>query len=222
MNRGDIDNIFLISDHGLKKYKHDFNIVRFLEKKNVFIRPKDKISKFMSIIMKLFGVFNPNFFDTTYFHNKFKKMMEKGFKRKNVKSLSTSKNLRLVHFYSNYGGIYIPKSYRRIKSYINKNLIQNKKVLKTYLYDLKSLPDIIVKLNDGYLFSLKETYFLQNLSDSYNHSDKGIFIAFGKNISNNHKKIVAYTDIVPTILRLYNIKKPDHMKGNPLEIIKNN
>ena len=208
MNRSDIDNIFIMSDHGLKIYNNELNIMRYFEKKRIKFSNNELISKLMSILMKMFGFFNPRFFDTTFFHNKFKYFLAKIIKTDSKSKTNPLDSLKLIHFYSNYGGIYIPKRKKVLKDYLYKLLIHNKNVESVYLYDLPDLPDIILRLKDKYLFSVKSSFFLQNYSNSFNHSDQGIFMAFGKNIKKGQSPSISYLDILPTILVLYKIDKP--------------
>jgi hypothetical protein len=46
-------------------------------------------------------------------------------------------------------------------------------------------------------------------------------IAFGKNIENLKFNQVDYLDFAPTLLKLFNIGKLNHMQGKVLEILKN-
>jgi predicted AlkP superfamily phosphohydrolase/phosphomutase len=216
----DFDNLFIVSDHGLKLYRYEFNIKRFLEKKGLIFQNTDKVSKILSVFIKLLGYLNYNIFNTTYFHNKFKKFINKiKIFRSNpeIESHST----KFVHFYSNYGGIFLSKEDKIKKELIRKVLIQNKCVNDVLIYNSSSLPDLIVILKEKFLYSVKSSFFIQNRFNSINHSDKGIFIAFGNNIIKGSAKETNYLNFIPTLLKLYNLKKPDHMKGNSLKILKN-
>lgn len=220
MDRSDIDNIFIISDHGLKIYNNELNIRRYFEKERLKCSNNELISKLMSVLMKVFGFINPRFFDTTFFHNKFKYLLSKFIKINGKSKTSALDSLKLIHFYSNYGGIYIPKRYKALKDHLYNLLIHNKNIEKIYLYNSPDLPDIILKLKDKYLFSVKSSFFLHNYSNSFNHSDQGIFMAFGKHIKKGHSSSLSYIDILPTILTLYGINKPSYMKGKALGFLK--
>ena len=172
-----------------------------------------------SLLIQIFNFINPRIVDTTFFHNKFKNLLQKSVANLNLNKLNL-KNLRVVHFYSNYGGIYIPNRNRIIKNLIYKLLTRNKNVDKIYLFESSTLPDLIVRLNSKYIFSVKNSFLLKNYSNSFNHSDQGIMIAYGKNIKKDHFSSVSYIDLAPTFLSLYNINQPKDMKGKPLKILK--
>jgi len=215
----DFDNLFIVSDHGLKLYSHEFNIKRFLEKKGLIFQNTDRVSKILSIIIKLLGYLNYKIFNTTYFHNKIKELINKvGFLDSNqeIESHST----KFIHFYSNYGGIFLSKEDKIKRERIRKVLLDSKYVKEVLVYNLPSLPDLIVILKEKYLYSVKSSFFIQNRFNSINHSEKGIFIAFGNNIIKGSADDTSYLDFIPTLLHLYNIKKLEHMKGNSLKILK--
>lgn len=221
----DFDNLFIISDHGLKIYQNEFNIKRFLEKKKILFYNCDLSSKILSIFIKILGYFNRNAFETIYFHNifiKFVKRIKSKTLRKNAKeSQNDSANIsRFIHFYSNYGGIFLNTNEKHKKEIIKQTLLKSKYVNRVILYDSKTLPDILIKLKEEFLYSVKSSFFIKNRFSSYNHSERGIFIAFGKNIKKGRKKEVSYLDFIPTLLKIYNIKIPTHMKGEVLDILK--
>jgi len=222
INSKEFDNLFIISDHGLEIYQYEFNIKRFLEKKKILFYNNDIISKFMSIFIKSFGIFNRGLFDTTYFHNEFKKLIEK-VKNKMIKSSEKNQKLldtRFVHFYSNFGGIFLNKEDKASREKI-RNALQNcKYVEKVIQFELNTLPDFMIILKKKYLYSVKSSLFMKNRFNSFNHSEKGIFIAYGNSIKKGKKQIVSYRDFAPTILKLYNINTPHHMKGKILNLFK--
>ena len=217
-----VDNLIVFSDHGLKLYEHEFNIRRFLEKKKIQSQNSDFISKILSIGIKTLGFLNLKLFDTTFFHNKFKFILNE-LKRKNLEKQPSSgkEEIRFVHFYSNYGGIFLNKHNRREKERIKKILLESKDVKKVNLLDSNDMPDIIIVLKDKYLFSVKSSFFIKNRFNSYNHSDSGIFLAFGKNVKRYFQNEVNYNDIAPTILKFYNIEKQEHMNGKVITLFKN-
>jgi predicted AlkP superfamily phosphohydrolase/phosphomutase len=214
----EFDNIFIISDHGLKLYQHEFNIKRFLEKKKLLLYNNDSISKLLSILIKILGNFNINFFNTTYFHNKIKKLLAKI----KLNNNDLFKSTKFIHFYSNYGGIYLSETDKKKKELIKEILLNSKYVKDIKTYDSDTLPDLIIILKDKYLYSVKSSFFVKNRFNSINHQDEGIFIAYGKNIKKNKMEEVKYVDFAPTLLRLYNINKLNHMKGDILDIFKKN
>ncbi|MFW9772544.1 MAG: alkaline phosphatase family protein [Candidatus Thorarchaeota archaeon] len=222
LNSKEFDNLFIISDHGLEIYHYEFNIKRFLEKKKILFYNNDIISKFMSIFIKIFGIFNRGIFDTTYFHNQFKRVIDPIRKIfiKSSEANNTLQNTRFVHFYSNFGGIYLNKEDKVSIDKI-KVVLQNCKYVKKIIqFNRSTLPDLIIILKEKYLFSVKSSFFVRNRFNSFNHSENGIFIAYGKNIQKGRDIIVSYKDFAPTLLKLHNIKTPNHMKGKVLSIFK--
>jgi len=216
----DFDNIFIISDHGLKLYQHEFNIKRFLEKKKLIFQNDDIISKFLSLLIKVLGYFNLKLFNSTYFHNKFKKFI-RNLKKYNVPDDNLLDSTKFVHFYSNYGGIFLSREDKKKKDRIKKILLASKYVKHVKVYNTETLPDLIIILEEKYLFSVKSSFFVENRFNSFNHSDKGIFISYGKNIKKIKNGVINYIDFAPTLLKLYNFNKLDHMKGSVLKILKN-
>jgi predicted AlkP superfamily phosphohydrolase/phosphomutase len=156
------DNLFIISDHGLKLYHHEFNIKRFLEKKNLVFYNNDLISKVLSIFIKIMGYFNLKIFNTTYFHNKFKELLEKTKNLKKTNSINSFLSTKFFHFYSNYGGILLGRHDKINKENIKKILLQSKYVNSIETYDGVYLPDFIIQLKDKYLFSVKSSFFIKN------------------------------------------------------------
>ncbi|MFW9866934.1 MAG: alkaline phosphatase family protein [Candidatus Thorarchaeota archaeon] len=219
LNKIDFDNLFVISDHGLKLYQYEFNIKRFLERKGLIFQNKDRVSKILSILIKISGYFNYKFLNTTYMHNKFKDLIKK-IKIFKSNHETESNSTKFIHFYSNYGGIFLSKDDKGKRDRIRRVLLNSKYVKEVLIYNSPSLPDLIVILKDKYLYSVKSSIFIQNRFNSINHSEKGIFIAFGKNIRNEFMKETNYIDFAPTLLNLYNLKKLDHMRGNSLKILK--
>lgn len=217
----DFDNIFIVSDHGLKIYQYEFNIKRFLEKKNLIHYNNDLISKLLSIFIKFIGYFNIRLFNTTFFHNKVKNFLSrfKILERSSFNKLGTSTNF--IHFYSNYGGIKLDGIDKKKKEKMKRILLNNKYVRNLTVYKSNTLPDFIIELHDKYLFSVKSSFFTTNRFNSINHSDKGIIIGYGRNVKKTKLKEFNYLDFAPTILKLYNLDKLMHMKGNIPDIFKN-
>ncbi|TFF87588.1 MAG: hypothetical protein EU549_04450 [Promethearchaeota archaeon] len=218
-----ISTIFIISDHGLKKYNHELNMRKHLETNKILSYNTDEFSKFLSVFIKIFGIINIGFLnlDTTFFHNKVKEIFRKFFRNQNSneKFKKAKTDTSFIHFYSNYGGIVLGKKDRKKREIIKEKLSSLKYVDKIYEFNDDSMPDFIIKLYERYLFSVKSSYFKTNRSNSFNHSDKGIYMAFGDNIKKGNYNTISYIDIAPTILKLYDIKAPPHMKGKILDII---
>jgi len=133
-------------------------------------------------------------------------------------------------------GIIEKKDYEKIRINILKKLnkinYNGKKVIKKIykreeLYSKKFIadaPDLIPEMENGFLakggFSEK---FIgeakqENILISGKHQRNGMFIIYGKDVKK--KKVSAnILDITPTILNLFNIKKPKNMKGKILDIL---
>ena len=226
LDSDNFDNLFIISDHGLDTYKYEFNIKRFLEKQGLLFYNTEFLSKVMSLFIKILGLINRNLFDTTFFHNKFKHYLTRikdkiGSKIPHKdKKVSLSKS-RFLHFYSNYGGIYLSEKEKKLKKYLKHALENCKYIEKIIEFDSKYLPDYIIVMKKKILFSVKSSYFVKNHFNSLNHSEIGIFIAYGKDILKRRIREISYLDFIPTLLKLYGIITPPHMKGNILNIIKN-
>ena len=139
----------------------------------------------------------------------------------NISKGNLSNSTKFIHFFSNYGGIFLGKDDINKKEVIKRILLSSKYVKKIIEYNTEYLPDMIIILKDKYLFSVKSSFFVNNRFNSFNHSDKGIFIAYGRSIIKGKRTETNYIDFAPTLLKLYNIKKLNHMKGNVLNIIKN-
>jgi predicted AlkP superfamily phosphohydrolase/phosphomutase len=135
-----------------------------------------------------------------------------------IQSREQGKSNRFIHFYSNYGGIYLTDSDKSKKQKLAEVLSKLKFVERVLACTSKNMPDIILILKKKFLYSVKSSFFKINHCYSFNHSDKGIFIAFGKNIKKGTKESVNYIDIAPTILDLLKIQKPKYMKGQTLNI----
>ena len=127
---------------------------------------------------------------------------------------------KFLHFYSNYGGLILSKNYKKKKEIIKDILLKCKYTKNVITYNSPNLPDMIIILKDKYLFSVKSSFFIKNRFNSFNHSDKGVFFAYGKNIKRGKQVEIEYIDLIPTLLKLYNLDKADHMKGNILNILK--
>ncbi|MHA1845027.1 MAG: hypothetical protein ACTSWE_12270, partial [Promethearchaeota archaeon] len=55
--------------------------------------------------------------------------------------------------------------------------------------------------------------------NTINHSQKGIFLAWGQNIQKGSLPLVDYKDISPTLLKLFNESNPTYLTGKSLKNI---
>lgn len=228
IKKGKISNLFIQSDHGLKKYYLELNLRRVLEKKKILYFNNNEFSKFLSLLVKIFGIMNIGILslNMTYLHNTIRNRFKNLFDRKGPSDNNDSKQkeeslTKFIHFYSNYGGIILGDQDSKKKDLINKKLVKIKYIDHIYRYNNPNMPDFIIKLKEKYLLSVKSSFFKLNRSNSFNHSDKGLFIAYGENIK-NIKSLgeVNYLDFAPTILKLYNLNVPHYINGNSLKILK--
>ncbi|MEJ2249406.1 MAG: alkaline phosphatase family protein, partial [Candidatus Lokiarchaeota archaeon] len=105
LDNPNIDNLIVLSDHGLKKYPKQFSIKKYLESEKILnYNQTDIIFKLLSFLFKLLIYLNPKFLDIKYFHNKIKDIFKDRIKLKPIKNHIDS---RFVQFYSNYGGIFL-------------------------------------------------------------------------------------------------------------------
>jgi predicted AlkP superfamily phosphohydrolase/phosphomutase len=218
LNHEEIDNIIILSDHGLKKFPNQFSIKKFLEDNRIMDCNKgDFVFKLLSIFFKVLSYINPKFFDIKYFHNKFKDILKSQLKFNPYENHLDS---RFIQFYSNYGGIFLNDKDKKKKPFLIKILNRNNNIKRVIEFNSKNLPDLLIILNDNYLFNVRGSFFIKTQFNSYNHHDKGIFLAYGRNIINGRKKEISYLDIVPTLLKLLNLPKTRNYKGKIVEMFK--
>lgn len=219
-----VDNIFIISDHGLKIYKVDFNLSRWLEKKGLLFINKSKSNKIFSIITKLFDFIRP-FIKIDY--NKYKVLKGIIYKLKIKEKAQTISNkkqtneTKLMNLFGNVGGLFLGKNDKIKKNIIKHELEKDRRVKEVILSEIEGFPDFFIILKDKYLFNHQPSFFIKRGRASIHHTQNGLFIAYGKEIKRGMLDFVNYIDIAPTILNLFNLEKLDHMSGNVLRIHKN-
>ena len=221
-----IDNILIFSDHGLKFYKKVIHFPRFLEKKKLLYLNNVKGLKINSIILKLYDVIRP--------------LMRVDFSKRLYNKLSVSKKrdseikkqLRLKHvdkdnpesfiqkLTSNVGAIFLIGEDRKNKQLIKETLERDKYVQEVIEFDINGFPDLMVILDDKYLFTTESSYFIKRKTETFSHTNRGMFIAYGKDIKKGKVPLVNYQEIAPTILKLYNLKKPDYMERDSINLFK--
>lgn len=221
----DIDNIFILSDHGLKIYENVFYLNTWLKRKKIFERNYiDKIKILESVFLKLYDIIRlvvrPNF----YFIKIFNKILRK---RDNVQEGKTSVSeidlnpFIIQNYASNVGGLYLNKEKKNLKKFIKTELGNNKCVKEIIFPEFKFFPDLYIILKNNYLFNDEPSFFKKRRTNAIDHSQTGLFIAYGKNIENTRNDIINYYDIAPTILKLFKIEKKSFMIGEPLKILRN-
>ena len=90
---------------------------------------------------------------------------------------------------------------------------------------MKIAPDIIFELNEKFkgleIIGSNSFAKINDKDKKAWHEFEGIFIASGPNIKNlGEIKQAEIIDVAPTILKLYDIKKPEEMDGKIINLIK--
>ena len=110
--------------------------------------------------------------------------------------------------------------------YHNKMKVINKVWFREELFgNLKIAPDIIFELNEKFkgleIIGSNSFAKINDKDKKAWHEFEGIFIASGPNIKNlGEIKQAEIIDVAPTILKLYDIKKPEEMDGKIINLIK--
>lgn len=222
--RNKFDNLIIFSDHGLKFYKKVFNFPRWLEKKGLLYLNENKDKKFMSIILKLYDFIRPfmrphfskkiygKFFN--YENRQIQLRKDKGFSAFDKENPQTF----IQKLTSNMGAIFLYGKDKKKKVAIKNALIKDKNIENVIEYNKKDFPDFFIVLKDNLIFMKEPSFFLRRRTEVFSHTNRGFFIAYGKNIKKGAQALIEYQDIAPTILKLFNINKPDYMNGEPLKI----
>ena len=219
----DFDNLFIFSDHGLRVYKKEFNVERWLEKEGVLDLGESKIDMLSSLILKIYDLVR-SFSNTNYlkkFYDKITNIFKKEQKNTSVENeFSTGKkdSSYIQHYNSNVGGLFLSGKDKKKLTIIEKKLENEKHVKKVYRPDYKGFPDLFIILQKEYVFAEKKSFFLTRKRSTINHKEKGMFIAYGKDIESGKSKSVNYFDIAPTILDLYDKEFQRKMIGKSLNI----
>jgi predicted AlkP superfamily phosphohydrolase/phosphomutase len=218
-----VENLIIISDHGLKYYEQGFCIKRWLEKKNLLFLNENKEEKLNNLFQNYYRMVKP------YFKNfPFKKYIRKNFKpkektqeiikRKSTKIINKTRVQRLV---GNVGGLFLSEKDKIKKEKIQEALKKDKDIVDSIKNELRGFPDFFIILKEKYVFITKPSFSVKiKRFNKINHAKSGLFIAYGRNVIEGYNEQVDYVNIAPTILRLLNIEQPIHMSGKALNIIK--
>jgi predicted AlkP superfamily phosphohydrolase/phosphomutase len=214
------DNLFIISDHGLKFYGHEFNLRRWLERNNLLYINKSKGRKLFTLITKIYDYFRP-FIKIDYRKYHFlKKSILKNIIDDSISIQDKVNDTSVVNFLSNVGGLFLKGIDKNKEKRIIESLERDKRVQNVIPMHIEGFPDLFIILKEKYIFNHQSSLFVTRRRNSINHSQFGFFMAYGKNIKSEKLKMVDYFDVAPTILKLFGIDKIDYMKGNPLKIFK--
>ena len=121
---------------------------------------------------------------------------------------------------SNIGAIFLIGEDRQKKQLIKETLEKDKFVQEIFEFDINGFPDLMVILDDKYLFTTESSYFIKRKTETFSHTNRGMFIAYGKDIKKGNVPLINYQEIAPTILKLYNLKKPDYMERDSINLFK--
>ena len=221
LNYKNFDNILIFSDHGLKLYKYEFNLPRWLEKKGLLFINQSKKRKIYTIIAKLYDIIRPFIkIDYKKYHS-LKKSVLKKIINDSILTQTNKEKTRVLNFFGNTGGLYLNGIDKSKLDIIKKELEKDNRVKQVIKSEKEGFPDLFIILKDKYIFNHESSFFVIRGRNSLNHSQNGFFIAFGKDIKKGNSDYVSYKDVAPTILKLFGINKLDYMEGLPLSIFKN-
>ncbi|MFX0178498.1 MAG: alkaline phosphatase family protein, partial [Candidatus Hodarchaeota archaeon] len=218
LENNSFDNLFIFSDHGLKFYGYEFNLRRWLEKNNILYINKSRGRKLFTLITKIYDYFRP-FVKIDYKKYHFlKKSILKNVIDDSISIQDKVNETSVVNFLSNVGGLFLKGIDKSKNKIIIESLKMDRRVQKVKSMDIEGFPDMFIILKDKYIFNHQSSLFVTRRRNSINHSQFGLFIAYGKNIKQVNLKSVYYKDVAPTILKLFKTEKLTHMTGKPLEI----
>lgn len=239
-------NIFVASDHGLRKVKKNFNVNTFFEK--IGYLKFEKEARYLKIAKKLMGLgLKPLLMLGYRFLNKF------GDKFSNLDPEALSVDIKwdktkaftLTDTTSNFMGVWLntkkhfaqgtidsKKEEESIKETLINKLIQfedgqmpvvRKIWRKEELYPNTSqyIPDLFIETEEGYAPDFRAYDEVITSNDKYIHDPYGIFIACGPDIKILEEKLqnLEIIDIAPTILHIFNVPIPSDVDGKVIKEI---
>lgn len=220
------DNIIIVSDHGLKYYRNVFHFPRWLEKKKLLFLNDITGNKILSIFLKLYDFLRP-FIKIQTSKRIYKKIpisqrreKQKKYERKLVFFNKDNPKTFIQKLTSNVGALFLFGEDKKKQLSIKRALEKAKIVEKILEFDKKGFPDFLIILKDTYIFTKESSLFLKRKTEIFSHSNRGFFIAFGKDIRHGKMEVVNYQNVAPTILRMFNREKFEYMKGHSLSIFK--
>lgn len=221
-----IDNIVIFSDHGLKFYKKVIHFPRFLEKKRLLYINKARELKVNSLVIKLYDYIRPimrvDFTKKLYNRLAISKKRDSELKKQRaLQHLDKDKPRSFIQkLTSNVGAIFLIGEERKKKQLIKETLERDKYIEKVIEFNVNGFPDLVVILDDKYLFTTESSYFIKRKTETFSHTNKGMFIAYGKDIKKGTIPLLHYQEIAPTILKLFKLEKPYYMEKDPIDLFK--
>jgi predicted AlkP superfamily phosphohydrolase/phosphomutase len=223
LNNKEVENIIIISDHGLKYYNYRFYIKRWLEKRKIIYINNSKNEKLNTLIQKFYNILKFYSIKIPFGHY-YKKVLN--LKNREVKKLGSPSNkrkdyTRVQNFIGNVGGLFLNSQDKNKFDLIRKSLENEKYVDHIIIPKLDDFPDLFIVLNEKYIFNTKQSYFVKmKMKNTISHDEFGLFIAYGDKIKKGISDHLSYINIAPTLLHLLNIEKPIYMEGEILNIFK--
>ncbi len=221
---GNVSNIMIFSDHGLKTYSKVIYFNRWLEKnKIIYLNKGSKEGIIRSHLLRLSFFIEPIIDKFSFINNLTKRLFNsKSPQQQKLKFIHLEASKNILQHTSNVGSLVLGAKHIQKKKLIEDKLKKEKWVKEVITPDIKNFPDFYVVLKNDYLFSGEPSRFIKGYLNYIAHYQIGLFIAFGRNFKKGRGSLVNYYDIAPTILNLLNLKKPDYMIGKSLPIIKKN
>ena len=216
-----VKNLVIFSDHGLKHFKYEFYLKRWLEKKRLLFLNNLQGQILSNILLKLYDYFR--FLDISspikkYINSYIKNKKMKKPKKKGTPQPNLGNKTRIQGFTANVGAIFLNDKDKKKKDKIILSLQNDLTFKKVIPYDIEGFPDLFIILDDKYLFGKESSLYLKRKRDTYKHHEIGMFLAYGTDIKAGRSDNISYLDVAPTILRLLNVIKPEYMKGKALPI----
>lgn len=220
------DNLLIFSDHGLKFYNKVLYFPRLLEKKGLLYLNDLKGKRINSLILKLYDFIRPltRVSSSKKIYQRLFNAEKREIERKKDRKLTFFDKNKPKTFIqkltSNMGALFLFGKDQDKKIEIKEKLEKDKYIDKVFQYSKLGFPDFLIALNDEYIFFKECSYFLTRNTEVFSHTNRGFFMAYGKNIRKDSRELINYLDVAPTILKLFSKDKFDYMKGNILDILK--
>ena len=148
-----VENIIIFSDHGLKYYKYEFNLRRWLEKKGLLFINKSKARKFYSIVARIYDIIRPLIKIDYKKYHKLKKTLLKNIIDDSITIRDKITGTTVLNFFGNVGGLFLNGQDKDKKKLISNKLKTDKRVEKIETFDIEGFPDLFIILRDKYIFN---------------------------------------------------------------------